>query len=107
MNIIANNSENDFNRDMDSINRHETAYFHALLSGGEPDETINLYYEVTWPNGSSQVYDMDNTWKSGAKITARFQYPMPLFGREGTLTFKLYDKSTQELLGTDKISFKK
>ena len=107
VNIIANNSENDFDRDMDSINRHETAYFHALLSGGEPDETISLYYEVTWPNGSSQVYDMDNTWKSGAKITARFQYPIPLFGREGTLTFKLYDKSTQELLGTDKIRFKK
>lgn len=107
VNIIANNSENDFERDMDSISRHETAYFHAMLSGGEPDETINLYYEVTWPNGSSQVYDMDNTWKSGAKITARFQYPMPLFGKEGTLTFKLYDKSTQELLGTDKIRFRK
>lgn len=107
VNIIANNSENDFESDMDSINRHETAYFHAMLSGGEPDETINLYYEVTWPNGSTQVYDMDNTWKSGAKITARFQYPMPLFGKEGTLTFKLYDKSTQELLVTDKIRFKK
>lgn len=105
--IIANNSEDDFENDMDNISRHETAYFHTHLSGGEPNETITLYYEVTWPNGTTQTFDMDNSWKAGAKITARFQYPIPLFGKEGTLTFKLYDKSTQELLGTDKVTFTK
>ena len=105
--IIANNSETDFSNDMKKINRRDTAYFHTSLSGGEPDETIDLYYEVTWPNGSHQIFDTDNSWKSGAKMTARFQYPMPLFGRQGKLTFKLYDKSTQELLGTDSITFTK
>ena len=105
--IIVNTSEKDFETDMSTISRKETAYFHSVLSGGEPDESIELYYEITWPDGTSQTYDTENTWKSGAKITARFQYPMPLFGTEGKLTFKLYDKSTQEILGTDTVSFSK
>lgn len=105
--IMANNSESDFSTDMDTISRKDTAYFHITVRGGEPDEKINLFYEITWPNGARQVYDIDNEWGDGSQITARFQYPMPLFGKEGQLTFKLFDKSTQELLETDSITFKK
>ena len=103
--IIANNSEEDYSNDMETISRHDTAYFHATLSGGEPSEQIELYYEIVWPNGAKQVYNLDSNWKSGSKITARFQYPIPLFGTEGKLTFTLYDKSTNEALGSDSIAF--
>lgn len=103
--IIANNSEDDYSNDMETISRHDTAYFHATLSGGEPSEQIELYYEIVWPNGAKQVYNLDSNWKSGSKITARFQYPIPLFGTEGKLTFTLYDKSTNEALGSDSIAF--
>ena len=104
--IIANTSESDFSTDMDTISRKDTAYFHATLSGGEPSEQIMLYYEVTWPSGDSQIYNLDSSWGAGSKITARFQYPIPLFGKEGKLTFRLYDKSTNELMGSDSITFK-
>lgn len=104
--IVANTSENDYSTDVSSVSRKDTVYFHSTLSGGEPSEHIMLYYEVTWPNGVSQIYDLDSSWESGSKITARFQYPIPLFGKEGKLTFKLYDKSTNEQLGSDSVTFK-
>lgn len=103
--IISNTSEDDYSNDLETISRHDTAYFHATLSGGEPSEEIELYYEIAWPNGAKQVYELDSKWKSGSKITARFQYPIPLFGSEGKLTFTLYDKSTNEALGSDSITF--
>lgn len=104
--IIANTSENDLTTDAKTISRKDTAYFHATLSGGEPSEEIELYYEVIWPNNSSQIYNLGNKWKAGSNITARFQYPIPLLGSEGNLVFKLYDKSTNELLGSDTVTFK-
>lgn len=103
--IVANTSESDSSTDVDTVSRKDTVYFHATLSGGEPSEQIMLYYEVTWPGGQSQIFDLDSTWKSGSVITARFQYPMPIFGKEGKLTFKLYDRNTSELLGSDTVTF--
>lgn len=103
--IVANTSEDDNSSDISTVSRKDTVYFHATLSGGEPSEQIMLYYEVTWPGGQSQIFDLDSTWKSGSVITARFQYPMPIFGKEGKLTFKLYDRSTNELLGSDTVTF--
>ena len=105
--IIANTTEEDYSTDLDTVSRKDTVFFHVLLSGGEPSEEIQLYYEISWPNGQSQIYDLDSTWKDGSKITAGFQYPIPLFGKEGQLTFNLYDKNTQELLGSDSITFRK
>ncbi len=103
--IVANTSETDNSTDVSTVSRKDTVYFHATLSGGEPSEQIMLYYEVTWPGGQSQIFDLDSTWKSGSVITARFQYPMPIFGKEGKLTFKLYDRSTNELLSSDTVTF--
>lgn len=105
--IVANTSEQDFSTDVETVSRKDTVYFHVSLSGGEPDETLQLYYEVTWPDGQSQISDLGPGWKNGSNITARFQYPMPLFGTEGKLTFKLFDKSTQEMLTVDTVTFKK
>lgn len=104
--VIANTSETDYSTDIDTVSRKDPVFFHAALSGGEPSEQLMLYYEVVWPSGSSQIYNLDSTWKDGSNITARFQYPIPLFGKEGTLTFKLYDRSTNEVLGSDTVTFK-
>ena len=107
INIVANTSEEDYSTDLDTASRKDTVYFHVSLSGGEPSEEIRLYYEISWPNGQSQIYDLDSVWKDGSKITAGFQYPIPLFGREGDLVFKLYDKNTKELLGSDTVKLEK
>ena len=104
--IIANKSEEDFSNDVSNFSRKDTVYFHATLSGGEPSEVIRLYYEVTWPDGHKELYDLDSNWQAGDKLTARFQYSIPLFGREGKLSFTLYDANTSEALGSDSVTFK-
>lgn len=106
VNIVANTSADDTSTDVSTVSRRDTVYFHVSLSGGEPSEQILLYYEVTWPNGDTQIYDLDSTWEAGSNITARFQYPIPLFGKEGKLTFRLYDRSTNEEMGSDSVTFK-
>lgn len=104
--IVANKSDSDYSTDVSTVSRKDTIYFHASLSGGEPSESIQLYYEVTWPDGHSEIYNLDSYWRAGDKITARFQYSIPLFGKEGKLTFTLYDKRTKESLGSDSVTFK-
>lgn len=104
--IVANTSETDYSTDVGTVSRKDTVYFHVSLSGGEPEETIHLYYEVKWPDGHTEIYDLDSGWKAGDKIAARFQYPIPLFGQEGKITFSLYDMNTRELLGSDSVTFK-
>lgn len=104
--LVTNTSDSDYSTDVNTVSRKDTVYFHAILSGGEPNENIQLYYEVNWPDGRSEIYNLDSFWKAGDKITARFQYAIPLFGREGKLTFTLYDKQTKETLGSDSVVFK-
>lgn len=104
--IVANTSDDDYSSDVDSVSRNDTVYFHATLSGGEPSESIALYYEISWPDGRREIYDLDSNWKAGDRITARFQYAIPLFGKEGKLTFTLYDRNTKEALGSDSVTFK-
>ncbi len=104
--IIANKSEEDYSNDISTFSRKDTVYFHTTLSGGEPSEVIRLYYEVTWPDGHKELYNLDSGWQAGDKLTARFQYSIPLFGKEGKLTFTLYDANTSEALGSDSVTFK-
>ena len=104
--IVANKSESDYSTDIGTVSRKDTVYFHVSLSGGEPSETVHLYYEVKWPDGHTEIYDLESGWKAGDKIAARFQYSIPLFGREGKMTFSLYDSNTKELLGSDSVTFK-
>ena len=82
-------------------------YFLVSDSGGPPGETLDIYYAATWPSGARQTDIIGSKWKSGSKGAARFAYPVPLFAQEGTLSFRIYVKSTQEELGSDTIEFSK
>ncbi len=105
--IVANNLENDFSTDMDNVNRNDTVYFHTTLTGGAPGESIRLYYEVSWPDGTTETKDVDSTFHAGSHFTSRFQYSMPLFAKPGKLKFEIYDKDSHDLLGSDSIKLKK
>ena len=106
MKIIANSSEDDLSTSQTTFSRFDTVFFHASLTGGEPDETISLYYTVTWPGGFKETQALDSRWKSGSKITAHFSYPIAFMGSEGNLTFKLYDSQSNEEMGSCTITFK-
>ncbi|GEM_PF-2863331 len=104
--IVANLSPDDYSTDMGTVSRADTVYFHVSVSGGPPDESLDIYYEATWPSGARQTDMIGSDWKSGSRGYARFSYPVPIFAQEGTLTFRIYNKSTQKELGSDSIEFK-
>lgn len=105
--IIANTNPDDDSTDIATVSRTDIVYFHVFTSGGAPNETIDVYYEAIWPSGSKQTEQIGSGWKAGSKGYARFSYPVPFIAKEGTLTFKIYDKHSQELLGSDSIVFSK
>ena len=104
--IVANLSPDDYSTDMGTASRADTVYFHVSVSGGPPGETLDIYYDATWPSGARQTDMIGSGWKSGSKGYARFSYPVPLFAQEGTLTFRIYNKNNQKELGSDSIQFK-
>jgi len=106
-NIVANLSPDDYSTDIGTASRADTVYFHVSVSGGPPGESLDIYYDATWPSGARQTDMIGTGWKSGSKGYARFSYPVPLFAQEGTLSFKIYNKSNQEQLGSDSIQFSK
>ena len=103
--IVANLNPDDYSTDISTASRADTVYFHVSVSGGPPGEQLDIYYDATWPSGARQTDMIGTGWKSGSKGYARFSYPVPLFAQEGTLTFKIYNKSNQEELGSDTIQF--
>jgi len=105
--VVANLSKDDYSTDISTASRADTVYFHVSVSGGPPDETISVYYEAVWPSGNKQTDLIGSNWTDGSKGYAKFAYPVPPLGKEGTLKFNIYDKSTQELLGSDSIKLKK
>ncbi len=107
VNIVANNIKDDFSTDMENVNRSDMVYFHTTVTGGAPNDSLRLYYQIIWPNGNAETKDVDSTWSAGSHFTTRFQYAMPLLSKPGKLTFELYDKDSHDLLGTDSIKLQK
>ena len=105
--VVANNKADDAYTSMDSVDKSDTIYFHTTISGGPPDGTIQLYYQIIWPDGSADRKDIDSTYHSGSQITSRFQYPIPLLAKAGKMTFEVYNRGTHELLDSASINLKK
>ncbi|MDO4870271.1 MAG: hypothetical protein Q4A65_08330 [Bacillota bacterium] len=104
--IVTNLSPEDYSTDLETASRADTIYFHVTVSGGPPESSINVYYDATWPNGNKSTDMIGSNWTDGSKGTARLSYPVPMFLKEGTLKFSIYDKNSQELLGSDSINLK-
>ncbi len=105
--IVCNLSPDNYSDDISSASRSDTVYFHVTAGGGPPGETIDVYYEATWPNGGKEINMLGTGWKAGSREYARFSYPVPIMGQEGKFVFKIYNRTTKELLGTDSVKFKK
>ena len=103
---IVNTSANDEDTDLESTGRANPIYFHNTVSGGPPDDSIDLYYEIIWPNGSSERKDVPSSKASGETVTIRCQYNSPAENDGGRLTFKLFNNDTHEMLVTDSILLK-
>ena len=102
--IVANTGPNDYSTDMSSINRINTIYFHTTFSGGPPDDTLDLYYEIVWPDGTSEKRAISGSKGSGETLTTTCQYTYPATQNEGRLTYKLYNNSNNKQIATDSVT---
>ena len=105
--IVANLSPDDYSSDISSASRSDIVYFHVSLSGGPPGETLDVYYKAKYPSGHEEIQQIGTGWKAGSKGSARCMYAVPLLGKEGKLTFNVLNKSTEEIIGSDSITFSK
>lgn len=105
--VVANLSPDDYSTDISSAGRNDIVYFHVSLSGGPPGETLDVYYKAKYPSGREEIQQIGSEWKSGSKGSVRCMYAVPLLGKEGKLTFNVYNKSTEEIIGSDSITLSK
>jgi len=102
--IVTNTGANDYSTDMTTINRAFPIYFHTTLSGGPPKESLDLYYEITWPDGTTEKRAISSTKSSGETVTTTCQYTFPARPGEGKLTYKLFNNSNNKQIATDSVT---
>lgn len=103
--IIINNSKDDYNTDLRSIDDYDGVCFHVFLSGGDLSQIVKIYYSVEdtdrksprlgWypkidENGHCSIY-----WEPGDFGSHR---------RSGTVVFKVYDING-DLLAKKSVTF--
>ena len=91
---VFNTSENDTNN-MTSISKYKPIYCHITLSGGTPNESTKIKYQVSRPNGTTDSMDsFDGEWYDSYSGDWYFEdglYSNPAYGETGTLSVKYYD----------------
>ena len=97
--IVMNDSENDNTTNKTSISKYSNFYCHVKLSGGPPNEGIELKYTMNFPDGGRNSDSWEGKWYSGSTGTCWGYYETPEYGATGTFRVKVYNKSTGELLG--------
>ncbi|MBQ6401244.1 MAG: tetratricopeptide repeat protein [Firmicutes bacterium] len=101
--ILVNDDLEDESNDEETLDLADPIYFHSTITGGPPDDSVALYYEIVWPDGTSERNNVPSSRGSGETVTTRCAYTAPANAQEGRLTFKLFNSSTHEMLGTDSV----
>ena len=101
---VANTGYSDYSTDMSSIDRRNIVYFHTTFTGGPPDEELDLYYEVIWPDGTSERRSISGTKSEGETVTTNCQYTFPATAGESRLTYKIYNNADHKMLSSDSVT---
>lgn len=102
--IVSNTGQGDYSTDMDSISRSYTVFFHTTLSGGPPNEKLNLYYTLQWPDGTSERQSISAAKGSGEHVSTRCEYTFPKTANEVKMVYKIYNSEDDSLLASDSVS---
>ena len=97
--IVMNDLENNSTTNKTSISKYSNFYCHITLSGGPPNEGIELKYSMSFPDGDWHSDSWEGKWYSGSTGKCWGYYETPAYGATGTFRVKVYNKSTGELLG--------
>jgi hypothetical protein len=97
--IIANLNEPDITTDINTFDKTSTIYFHFTLVGRK-HKTIKAKFVTISPNGSAANGIFKQTMISGSKNCVYWHYNDPQAAQPGNLTFYLYNKKNNQLIGT-------
>lgn len=97
--IIINDSETNTTTSKSTISKYRTLYCHVTLSGGPPNEGIELRYSYNWPSSATNGDSWDWKWYDGSTSWFSTWYTSPAYGYTGTFKARVYNKATGELLG--------
>lgn len=98
-NIYAiNNDEDDEITNASSLSKYDTWYFHFELQGGPPNGTEQLYYKITYPDGTSNgKKPFTDKWEENTSGYVSAWYNTPRNGRTGTCTVTIYDSNGNQI----------
>lgn len=89
--IVVNDDEEDGTTDMTSISKYSYWYVHVKLTGGEPDEQVQLKCTAYYPSGYIGTYQWEGKGVNGSIATCWFWYTNPVHGKQGDLKLKVFD----------------
>lgn len=98
-NIYAiNNDEDDEITNASSLSKYDTWYFHFELQGGPPNGTEQLYYKITYPDGTSNgKKSFTDKWEENTSGYVSAWHNAPRNGRTGTCTVTIYDSNGNQI----------
>lgn len=99
---VINNSKSDSKTNMEVVSRFDTVYFHVSLSGGAPNATTTVKYEIVFPGGSIQKGDFGKDWKKGSEGCTWVWFKSPAYADTGYAYIKLFDLDGR-LIGEDSV----
>lgn len=96
--IVYNNSKTNTTDSKVSVSINDAHYFHVTVTGGLPDATVNLRYEVTVHKTLKGV--IENV-KDGQTVTFGWDKDDKSYNAgSGDLTVKIFDNDTNELIAS-------
>ncbi len=101
-NCIINNSKSDSKTNMEVISRFDTVYFHVFLTGGAPNATTTVKYQIVFPGGSVQKGDFGKNWKKDSEGCTWVWFKTPANAETGYAYIKLFDLDGN-LIGEDSV----
>lgn len=99
---IINNKKEDKVTHSQVLSRYDTVYFHVTLSGGEPNATTKVRYEIVFPGGSVQKGDFGKDWKEKSEGCTWVWFKTPAFAQTGYAYIKLFDHKNN-LIGEETV----
>ena len=96
--IVVNDDEDDSTKDMTSISKYSTWYFHVKITGGEPGAAVTFKYKGYFPNGDVLSDKWDFKMSDGDTAWCCFYYNTPAYGKQGKMKVRIYDNN-KNLIG--------
>ncbi len=99
-----NNDENNTKDNPGTVDKHKKIYFHFQISGGIPDDVVNIKVSYRKNGGEESFFNFDDDYKAGEEYWASVELGKP-DSDTGEIIFTIYDKD-DNVFATNKATLK-